>query len=68
MGKILEAKNIKLSDIPAFTALPAPHGFRGKKRYNSQVCAFDIETTTIDEIQQAVMYLALLLQRAACLK
>lgn len=55
--KTINASNIKISDLPAFTALAPPVGYHGKKRYNSQVCAFDIETTTIPEIQQAVMYI-----------
>ena len=33
-----------------------PHG-RKKKRYVNAVCAFDIETTTLDDVQQAIMYI-----------
>lgn len=33
-----------------------PHG-RKKKKYVNAVCAFDIETTTLDDVQQAIMYI-----------
>lgn len=44
-------------DIPAFTAETKPKGYRGKIRYNKQVCAFDIETTSLPELEQSVMYI-----------
>lgn len=34
-----------------------PHGRKTKRAYKSCVCAFDIETTNFDDIEQAVMYI-----------
>ena len=48
--------SIKMQDIPAFTADSRHKRSRYSLNYNSQVCAFDIETTALTEIQQAVMY------------
>ena len=57
MVSLLKADSVTISDLPKFTKLSPPYGYKGKKRYNSQICAFDIETTTIKEINQAVMYI-----------
>lgn len=44
--------------IQSVNILPAPRGNRGgkKRKYKDIVCAFDIETTRIKEIEQSVMY------------
>lgn len=56
--KIINAKNIKtVADMPQFHMLYSSNRGRSKKLYNKEVCAFDIETTVIDEINQSVMYL-----------
>lgn len=34
-----------------------PHGRKKNKRYCNAVCAFDIETTTLDDVNQAIMYI-----------
>ena len=54
--KIVEFKNIKIFDLPKFTPEAKPRGRYIRNEYNSQVCAFDIETTAIKEIEQSVMY------------
>ena len=40
-----------------FTPAAKPKGYRGKTRYNEQLCAFDIETTALPELQQSIMYI-----------
>lgn len=49
--------NIRIFDLPKFTQDIKPKYFRSKYQYNAQVCAFDIETTALAEIQQSVMYI-----------
>ena len=49
--------NIKIFDLPEFTADVKPKYFRSRYQYNAQVCAFDIETTALPEIEQSVMYI-----------
>ena len=34
-----------------------PHGRKKNKRYCNAVCAFDIETTTLPDLEQAIMYI-----------
>ena len=57
--KLIKAQELNFSNFPKLH--PLYSSFRnagGKKRnYNREVCAFDIETTTIKEINQAVMYI-----------
>lgn len=53
----ISARDIKITDIPKFTAAPTPKGYRKKQIYNSQICAFDIETTTFRDINQSIMYI-----------
>ena len=57
--RIVDAKSVKLSDIPQLHfARPNKNTRTGKKKvFVSEICAFDIETTVIDEINQAVMYI-----------
>lgn len=49
--------SIKIYDLPEFTPAVKPKGYRGKLRYNEQLCAFDIETTALPELQQSIMYI-----------
>lgn len=54
--KIIEFGKLNINNFPKFH--PAYTSDKhGKKQYNREICAFDIETTTIDAIQQAVMYI-----------
>lgn len=57
--KIIEAKEVNIGDLPVFHMLYSPNRNRGKNRklYNKELCAFDIETTTIPAIQQSIMYI-----------
>lgn len=48
--------SIDFDNLPEFTPEEKPKGYRAKFLYNKQVCAFDIETTALAEIQQSVMY------------
>lgn len=57
--RVLKADNLKLSDIPQLHfASPKTWRNRGKhsRLYKQELCAFDIETTVISEINQSVMY------------
>lgn len=56
MNKVHQFVNIKMGDLPAFTAEDRPKHNRSKLQYNKQICAFDIETTALQDIQQSVMY------------
>ena len=49
--------NIKIFDLPKFTQDAKPKYYRSRYQYNAQVCAFDIETTALPEIEQSVMYI-----------
>lgn len=49
--------NIKIFDLPEFTQDVKPKYYRSRYQYNAQVCAFDIETTALPEIEQSVMYI-----------
>lgn len=48
--------SINRDDIPELTPEEIPKGKRSRYRYNAQICAFDIETTSLPEIQQSFMY------------
>lgn len=50
-------ENTRIFDLPKFTADVKPKYFRSRFQYNAQVCAFDIETTALTEIEQSVMYI-----------
>ena len=54
---VKEAKDVNITDIPALHQLYSSNRGRTRKLYNKEVCAFDIETTCIDEIEQSFMYL-----------
>lgn len=49
--------SIKIYDLPKFTPEDKPAGMRCRSLYNKQLCAFDIETTALPEIEQSVMYI-----------
>ncbi|MBQ2001590.1 MAG: hypothetical protein II241_07385, partial [Clostridia bacterium] len=54
--EIHKFEEIKIFDLPKFTPDTKPRGRYSRYEYNKQVCAFDIETTALHEIQQSVMY------------
>lgn len=54
---IKNINDITVRDLPRFHQLLSNNRQHNKKVYNREVCAFDIETTVIDEIQQSIMYL-----------
>ena len=53
---VVQFKDIKIFDLPKFTPENKPRGRYVRNEYNAQVCAFDIETTALTDIEQAVMY------------
>ena len=55
--KIINAKDAKISDFPELTfSMPKGDRRKHKTKFYDQICAFDIETSIIPGIQQAVMY------------
>lgn len=56
MKQVHRFDSIKMVDIPEFTEEVKPKYYRSKLKYNKQICAFDIETTAIQDIQQSIMY------------
>ena len=59
----METVNVKDLDYSIFENLKTqraprgnPHG-RKRKRYVDLVCAFDIETSTLPDIEEAIMYI-----------
>lgn len=57
---IVKANDFDASVISEIETLPQPKGNRGRTRkplYKNVVCAFDIETTYIPEINNSVMYI-----------
>lgn len=48
--------SIKIFNLPKFTPEQKPRGYYTRNEYNKQICAFDIETTALPEIQQSIMY------------
>ena len=46
----------KLDKIPAEKRRKGNQGTKQRRVYKSCLCAFDIETTRIEEIEQAIMY------------
>lgn len=54
--EIHKFEEIKIFDLPKFTPDTKPRGRYSRYEYNKQICAFDIETTALHEIQQSVMY------------
>lgn len=57
MIKVEEFNYSALLDIPKLTPPKGNRGTRKRDKYLDIVCAFDIETTTIVHIEQAVMYI-----------
>lgn len=57
--KIKKAADVRIDDLPSFTMLYSANRNKDshRKRYNKELCAFDIETSTIPGINQAVMYI-----------
>ena len=60
-GKIIVAKADEFNTA-IFTEIKANRNFRGRRKnddtiYRDTICAFDIETTRIEEIEQSVMYI-----------
>ena len=53
---VVQFKDINIFDLPKFTPEVKPRGRYVRNEYNAQVCAFDIETTALTDIEQAVMY------------
>lgn len=59
-GKVIVAK-VDEFNTAIFTEIKANRNFRGRRKnddtiYRDTICAFDIETTRIEEIEQSVMY------------
>lgn len=54
--KLRRFEDIKIYNLPKFTPEPKPRGRWIRQAVNKQVCAFDIETTKLEELQQSVMY------------
>ena len=60
-GKVIVAKADEFNtDI--FTEIKANRNFKGRRKndetiYRNTICAFDIETTRVEEIEQSVMYI-----------
>lgn len=60
-GKIIVARADEFN-ATIFTEIKSNRNFRGRRKnddtiYRDTICAFDIETTRIEEIEQAVMYI-----------
>lgn len=60
-GKVIVVKANEFNTA-IFTGIKANRDFRGRRKnddtiYRDTICAFDIETTRIEEIEQAVMYI-----------
>ncbi len=55
--KLITANTAKLSDIPELVfSMPKQDRRKHKTKLYDNICAFDIETTVIDDVGQAVMY------------
>lgn len=57
---IVNVSDFNFSVMKAYKPLPAPKGNRGGRRgvkYMDVVCAFDIETTRLADIEQSIMYI-----------
>lgn len=55
--KIVKFEDLRILDIPKFTPDARPRGRWTRYAINKQVCAFDIETTALPEIEQSIMYI-----------
>lgn len=58
--KIVKITELNIKNFPVFHALHSSNrnrDYKTRKQYNREVCAFDIETTTIQKIEQSVMYI-----------
>ena len=49
--------DLKIFELPPFTPADKPRGYYSRYEYNKELCAFDIETTSLKEIQQSFMYI-----------
>lgn len=55
--EIHNINDINIFDIPAFTKAKKPAHNRSRYSYNAQICAFDIETTALSDLEQSIMYI-----------
>lgn len=57
--KLIKAQELNIKNFPKLHVLYSSlrHAGGQRKNYNREVCAFDIETTTIKEINQSIMYI-----------
>ena len=57
--KIHKVKDVRIGDLPQFHACYSSNRNKNaaRKVYNRELCAFDIETSTIPGINQSVMYI-----------
>lgn len=56
MEKVVSVNDYDFSEFKNLKILKRRKGCRSKKKYYDCICAFDIETTLIDNIKQAIMY------------
>lgn len=49
--------DLNIQDLPKFTKAEKPRGRWTRCEYNRQLCAFDIETSALHDIQQSFMYI-----------
>lgn len=59
MSQLIDVNNFDPVLIKNYSVLPFPSGNRGSRRkvkFLDCVCAFDIETTRLEDIEQAIMY------------
>ena len=55
--KVIDAKHVKASDIPQLRfSMPKRDRRKHKTKFYDNICAFDIETSVVPDLQQAVMY------------
>lgn len=53
---IHDITKLNIFELPKFTPEKKPKKFYSRYEYNKQICAFDIETTGLKDLQQSVMY------------
>lgn len=49
-------RDLKIFELPKFTPDSKPKHTYSRYEYNKQICAFDIETTGLPELEQSIMY------------
>ena len=49
-------RDLKIFELPKFTPDGKPKHTYSRYEYNKQICAFDIETTGLPELEQSIMY------------